>query len=126
MIASAVAVLAALMVLTAKQWRGWHTGLFLWGLGLVLVGVLYAVGSEQLALRMMPDASEAARARLRSRQRVNELNIVIMGVGAAVLAAGSGWVAVDAGFTALLVVGGGMSTLVGVQAIRRRRAAGPG
>jgi hypothetical protein len=66
-----------MVVVTIKEWHGWHYGLFLWGLGVAVAGLLYAIGSERLALKMFPDASEADRARLRSRQRVIEICILI-------------------------------------------------
>lgn len=121
---SSLVVLGSLMVLTAKEWRGWHAGLLLWGLAMTIGLVLYALGSERLVLRMVPEASIEAKSRLRSRQRFNAVNLVILGLGASVLAAGSGWIAVDVAFAVLFVVVGTLSTLGGIQAVRRRRASG--
>jgi hypothetical protein len=122
---SSCLVLGACLVLAGFKWHGWHMGLFLWGLALAAAGALYAVGNQRLAISMLPDASEAARARLRSRQHVLEIEFIIMGVGIAVAAAGTGWIAVDAGFTGLLVIVGSISTFAGVVVVKRSRQQPP-
>jgi cyanate permease len=111
--------MAASLVLTVKNWDGWHLGLFVWGLGLVLAQVIYAIASARRALRLDPDVGEQRKASVRSRLRVSVIEVTIMGVGVAVAAGGTGWVAIDAGLTAIFLVAGGLSTFLGVRAIRR-------
>lgn len=110
-VASSIVVLASTMVLSAYEWRGWHVGLLIWGLSVMAVIVVCSLVSAMLALRSIPDtpATEERRRRLRSTR--GEINFVIVGVGVAVLASGSNWVAVDVAFTAfaVVVVGGSPS-----------------
>jgi hypothetical protein len=111
--------MAALLVLAGEAWHGWHLGLLVWGLAVTAALVVWAIANEKLALRLAPDAPDERKARLRSRQRVLEINFAAFGVGVAVLASGTGWTAVDAVFTGFFVIGGGLSTLAGVMAVRR-------
>lgn len=122
LVGSSVAILSSALVLTAKDWRGWHTNLFLWGLTVTGITFAYPLLNERLALRLVPDASAERRKELHSRQRLNAIDGAIMALGAAVLAAGTGWTVVDAVATAMILAGGGLSTLGGVLVIRRRRA----
>jgi hypothetical protein len=119
-IAGALLVMAALLVLAVEKWHGWHLGLFVWGLGLMLAQMIYAIASARVALRFYPNAGEQRRALVRSRLRVSLVEVTIMGLGVAIAAAGTGWVAIDAGLTAIFVLTGGLSTFVGVREIRRK------
>lgn len=121
---STVTVLFALLVLAATEWREWHFGLLIWGLVVAFAAVVYPFAIERWALHRFPASSEAAKTRLHSRQRLSGINMGIIGVGVAVLASGTGWMAVDAGFTALFVMVGGGSALAGVYLTRGRGGTG--
>lgn len=118
-VASSVMVLAALLVVAAYNWSAWHVWLLAWGLALVLAGVLFSVVSKRLTLRF--DRSTSKGERSRPFLLINEICLFVVGVGVAVLASGTGWVAVDAGFTALFVLGSSISTIAGIQVMRRTR-----
>lgn len=121
---SSLVVLAALLVIAAVEWRSWHIGLLVWGLGVAAAAVLYPFVTEKWALRRIPGAADAAKTRLHKRQRLSGVNMGIIAVGVAVVASGTGWTAVDAAFTALFLVIGGGSFLAGVYVVRRQM--GPG
>ena len=123
-LASALVVLAALLVMAATEWRRWHIGLLAWGLGLAVAAVLYPLLIEKWALRRFPAAAEAAKTRLHKRQQLSGVNLGIIAVGIAVVASGTGWIAVDAGFTALFLIVSGGSFLAGVYVVRRQMGAG--
>lgn len=124
-IVGALVALTALVLVTASDWHGWHLGLFVWGLAVLLAALIYAMISEKAVLRALPHLDEERRALLRSRQRINIIGIMAVGVGAAIAAAGTGWVAVDAVSTVMFLLVGGLSTVVGVRALRRRGEATP-
>ena len=121
---SAVVVLAALLAMAATEWRRWHIGLLVWGLGVAVAAVLYPLLTERWALRRFPGAAEAAKTRLHKRQQLSGVNLGIIAVGVAVAASGTGWIALDAGFTALFLIVSGGSFLAGVYVVRRQM--GPG
>ncbi len=122
-LASAIVCLAALLVLAAYEWRGWHVGLLIWGLAVAAVTVLASTVSGRLALRRMPETPEMAERRRRLRSVRGEINFIILGVGVAVLASGSDWIAVDVVFTVFLVLTLAVSTLAAVAVARRQGTA---
>jgi len=123
-VATGVVVLA-ILVLTVHEWSGWHVGLFLWGVGLGILGAIYAFGMGELLMRMRRDAVQAFpewRSQILSLRRKNALMMLAFGLVVAFWAGGTGSVSVVAGYTAILVVVGSLSTVVGVRTIRRSRS----
>lgn len=116
--------LASLLAVAATEWRRWHIGLLVWGLGVAVAAVLYPLVTEKWALHRFLSAEEAAKRRLHKRQQLSGVNMGIIAVGVAVVASGTGWIAVDAVFTGFFVVVAGGSFLAGVYVARKIEARG--
>ena len=132
MFASWAAMAFLCVVVIVKLHGHWHTGLFIWGLSLGVVGIL----NQQVSIHLFPRFAGLTKqdARLKRqpyalRKRVNVVTFLVMGVTLGVVTAKTGFVGLDIALTVVL----GASLCIALIAAfvrggraRRSREAGPG